>query len=76
MLVGLLARVRVGRDLAELLSELMLPHVEVGRLLAHVRHLAGLQWRHLLLDGDADLLGVVPLLGQLLNMSDCVGMKE
>ena len=71
MFVGVLARVHVGRDLAELLPELVLADVEVGRLLADVGHLIGLQWRHLLLDSDADLLGVVPLLRKLLFNKQC-----
>ena len=64
------AIVEERRDWAELLAELVLANVEVGRLLPNVGHFVGLQWRHLLFGGDADLLGVVPLFGQFLNGED------
>ena len=66
MIIRFLTAVHEGRDLPEFLPELVLPHVEIGGFLANIRHFIRLQGSHLLLDGDADLLGVVPLLGQFL----------
>ena len=67
MVVRSVTVVSKGRDSSELLTEFVLVGVEEGTLLADVGHLIGLQWRHLLLHCDGNLLGVVPLLWKFLQ---------
>lgn len=66
-IVRIFAGVPKRWNFAERFPELMLSHVKVGRLLANVRHLCGLKWRHLLLDCDSNLLRIAPLLWQSLS---------
>ena len=53
---------------SELLSECVLLYVKAGSLTSDVSNLVGLQRSHHLLDGDSNLLSVVPLLRQFLKL--------
>ena len=59
--------VEEGEAATELLSQLVLAHVEVRRLLANVGHLLGLKRRYHLLGEDGNLLRVKPLLRKSLK---------